>query len=117
MKFDEIDDALESSTAELKAKDDLDALKAKMAAEGKWDELQKWQDELDGGKGDDTLIGHDGDDIYHFNLGEGTDAIEEKVKVVSYSNNDKVVFGDLVNPENVTVSHDGSHLTFSFKMR
>ncbi|MEJ6796117.1 MAG: 50S ribosomal protein L21, partial [Flavobacteriales bacterium] len=23
---------------------------AKMAAEGKWDELKKWQDELDGGK-------------------------------------------------------------------
>ncbi len=23
---------------------------AKMAAEGKWDELKKWQDELNGGK-------------------------------------------------------------------
>jgi hypothetical protein len=23
---------------------------AKMAADGKWDELKKWQDELDGGK-------------------------------------------------------------------
>ncbi len=47
----QLEAVLESAGARYKAHDPTTwAAQAKMAAEGKWDELKKWQDELDGGK-------------------------------------------------------------------
>ncbi|MGL1919994.1 MAG: cadherin-like domain-containing protein [Hyphomicrobiales bacterium] len=64
--------------------------------------------------GDDLLSGRDGDDVYHYNIGDGTDTIDENVKIVSYSNTDKILFGDLISPGDVEFSHDGNNLTISF---
>ncbi|MCJ8325164.1 MAG: hypothetical protein HRU29_11895 [Rhizobiales bacterium] len=64
--------------------------------------------------GNDHFSGRDGDDVYHFNIGDGNDSIDDDVKIVSYSNVDKVIFGNLIAPADVVLEHDGTDLTISF---
>ncbi|WP_295081767.1 calcium-binding protein, partial [Ruminococcus sp.] len=60
-------------------------------------------DELHGGAGNDVLYGSYEDDTYVFNLGDGQDIInEEGVN----STGDKVVFGEGIKPEDITVTRD-----------
>jgi Ca2+-binding RTX toxin-like protein len=56
-------------------------------------------DELSGGAGNDNLEGGTGSDIYHFGLGDGQDVITEDYD----SNQDVLVLGSDLTPDNVTV--------------
>ncbi|MBE5885800.1 MAG: hypothetical protein E7284_05275 [Lachnospiraceae bacterium] len=57
-------------------------------------------DTLFGGTGNDRLEGGAGQDTYCFNLGDGTDIIYDYESVL---NNDKIVFGSGIRPEDVTM--------------
>ncbi len=58
-----------------------------------------------GGKGDDYLNGCNGDDIYYYNVGDGDDTIDEQKGRGSYpyGGHDTVVFGEGIQPDEVTV--------------
>ncbi len=61
-------------------------------------------DILEGGKGDDYLSGNSGDDTYIINLGDGNDTIYD------YSGTDKIVFGEGISKENLTVEKEDRNL-------
>jgi Ca2+-binding RTX toxin-like protein len=63
---------------------------------------------LDGGPGDDTLIGGNAADTYAFSAGYGFDTIIEKGDVPGV--NDKVVFGASVKADAIKLSRNGSDL-------
>ena len=63
-------------------------------------------DTIIGGKDDDILCGKSGDDRYIFNLGDGQDTIDEE----GYRNDDKVVFGEGITPDMITVTRDGADM-------
>ena len=71
-------------------------------------------DVLSGGLGDDTLIGRDGDDTYIYNLGDGNDTVEEKIKIVFYSNEDKIIFGAGISLQNIIVSTTSDDIIIAF---
>ena len=64
-------------------------------------------DELHGGSGNDELYGYAGSDTYVFELGDGQDVINEQE---SWSTGDKVVFGEGIAPEDITVTRDGGDM-------
>ena len=64
-------------------------------------------DTLEGGKGNDQLFGGYGNDTYIFNLGDGADFINEKS---ANSPADKIVFGEGITPEDITVTRYGYDL-------
>ncbi|WP_295090977.1 calcium-binding protein, partial [Ruminococcus sp.] len=64
-------------------------------------------DTLIGGIGNDTLYGGSGDDTYVFNLGDGQDTINEQSSGSAY---DKIVFGEGIMPEDITVTKDGDDM-------
>jgi Ca2+-binding RTX toxin-like protein len=53
---------------------------------------------LTGGKGDDTLVGLEGNNTYHFDRSDGKDLIYE------YGGNDVIEFGAGITPENLKLS-------------
>jgi len=53
---------------------------------------------LTGGKGDDTLVGLEGNNTYHFDRGDGKDLIYE------YGGTDVIEFGAGITPENLKLS-------------
>ncbi len=55
--------------------------------------------DLDGGLGDDTLFGSNGDDVFRFDAGYGNDTIVERR--VFETSTDKVVFGPGIDPATV----------------
>src|SRR6266487_1068278 len=63
---------------------------------------------LDGGQGDDTLIGGNAADTYAFTAGYGLDTIIEKADVAGV--NDRVAFGASVKPELLKFSRNGTDL-------
>ena len=65
-------------------------------------------DTLIGGEGNDSLIGGDGADTYFFNLGDGQDVIDN----YDYYGwrNDRIVFGEGINPEDIKAVRDGNDL-------
>ncbi len=68
-------------------------------------------DLLDGGAGNDLMIGREGNDSYHFGYGSGEDVIEEQVSNLRYdSSADKVVFGPGVTRADVSLARDGADL-------
>jgi Ca2+-binding RTX toxin-like protein len=67
-------------------------------------------DVLDGGAGNDILEGGDGADTYKFDRGYGQDEIREWVGTVNLSDYDKVVFGDSISAEDVSLSRSGDDL-------
>ena len=64
-------------------------------------------DALEGGKGDDTLYGGYGDDTYIFNIGDGADVINEQE---AGSTADRILFGEGISPEDITVARDGDDM-------
>ncbi|MCR4761584.1 MAG: hypothetical protein K5705_15170 [Oscillospiraceae bacterium] len=58
-----------------------------------------------GGTGDDYLSGRNGDDTYHYNAGDGDDTIDEQKGqgYYPYGGHDVVIFGEGINPDEVTV--------------
>ncbi|MBR3666541.1 MAG: hypothetical protein IKN66_05215 [Ruminococcus sp.] len=64
-------------------------------------------DTIIGGEGNDTLYGGTGSDTYIFNPGDGADIINESN---ANSANDRIVFGEGISPEDVTVTRDGNDM-------
>ncbi|WP_303766210.1 calcium-binding protein, partial [Ruminococcus flavefaciens] len=64
-------------------------------------------DTLEGGKGNDTLYGGYGDDTYIFNIGDGADVINEQE---AGSTADRILFGEGISPEDITVARDGDDM-------
>ena len=71
------------------------------------------EDVLDGGAGNDRLIGLDASDTYVFDVGYGQDVILDEVWIVSYSNQDVIEFGAGISTSNIELSKDGDDLVFS----
>ncbi|PID66803.1 MAG: hypothetical protein CR975_01120, partial [Gammaproteobacteria bacterium] len=69
---------------------------------------------LRGGKGDDTIYGSYGNDVYEFNLGDGRDTIIETRADVAYSNvkasYDIIRFGADIAVDDIQILHRGSDL-------
>ncbi len=68
-------------------------------------------DILDGGAGTDYLEGNEGDDTYHFGIGYGVDTIYDADE--TEGNQDRVVFGAGVAPEDILVKRAGTNLELS----
>ena len=64
-------------------------------------------DELRGGTGNDTLYGGLDNDTYIFELGDGQDTINEDK---ADSNGDRILFGEGIKPEDITVTRDGNDM-------
>lgn len=69
-------------------------------------------DVLAGGLGNDTLQGGAGSDIYQFNAGDGQDTIDNYD--TSSDRVDALVFGEGVEPGQVTARRNGDHLVITF---
>ena len=64
-------------------------------------------DELHGGAGNDEMYGSGGNDTYVFELGDGQDIINDgRLNTAA----DKVVFGEGIAPEDITVTRDGGDM-------
>jgi Ca2+-binding RTX toxin-like protein len=72
-------------------------------------------DTIVGGKGDDSLYGSDGSDRYVFNLGDGQDTIFETVEYANIDDDDRIVFGSGIAPEDISLSRSGNALTLSIE--
>lgn len=69
-------------------------------------------DVLAGGLGNDTLQGGAGSDIYQFNAGDGQDTIDNYD--TSTDRADALVFGESIEPGQVTARRNGDHLVMTF---
>lgn len=86
-----------------------------------------YDDYLEGGTGDDTLVGLGGNDTYVYNLGDGHDIIREGAPIFINSverrglirkfpdeswttTNDRLKFGEGIRPEDLQLSVDGTDL-------
>lgn len=67
-------------------------------------------DVLDGGAGNDILAGGDGSDIYKFDIGYGSDTIQEAVYNANLNDYDRVQFGTGITLSNVHFSRTGNDL-------
>ena len=67
-------------------------------------------DEITGGKNSDILEGSVGDDIYHYNIGDGSDLIFEN----SNSGVDKIKFGNDIDKDNINIKQNGNDLIINF---
>ncbi len=67
-------------------------------------------DSLAGGTGNDTLRGGAGDDRYLFNLGDGTDTIED---VALAGQGNRIVFGPGITPAMLSLNQNQSTLTIT----
>ncbi len=72
-----------------------------------------FNDTLDGGLGNDRLVGRDGSDTYKFDIGYGQDVIYDHEWIVSYSSHDVVEFGSGIIVDDLVLSRNGSDLVFS----
>lgn len=70
-------------------------------------------DTLDGGLGNDYLNGSDGSDTYIFNVGYGQDVIYDERTNILYDNDDKVLFGAGIDPEDIALSRNNDNLLLS----
>ncbi|OOR89859.1 calcium-binding protein [Moraxella bovis] len=69
-------------------------------------------DTLIGGTGNDTLNGGAGNDTYLFELGDGKDTINSRDN--NTNKIDSIVFGENINPEQVTLKRIGNNLVISY---
>ncbi|MBB4640571.1 calcium-binding protein [Rhizorhapis suberifaciens] len=67
-------------------------------------------DVLDGGAGNDILEGGNGSDTYHFGRSYGHDIIRETVTNTNLADNDRLIFGSDILPEDVSFLRDGDDL-------
>jgi len=65
-------------------------------------------DYLDGGAGDDTLIGGNDGDHYFFDVGYGHDTVEDQQTNVLVDAPDMVIFGDGIKQDDVIFSRNGN---------
>jgi Ca2+-binding RTX toxin-like protein len=78
-------------------------------------------DTLKGGRGDDTLLGGPGDDTYLFNLGDGSDTIDDSYRYgyknanTKYAGEDTILFGEGITQEDLEVTVIGSDAVISIK--
>jgi Ca2+-binding RTX toxin-like protein len=64
---------------------------------------------ITGGKGDDSITGNYSKDIYHYNLGDGNDVIQEGGHDGNATNyTDKLIFGADITPDMVSFAHSVS---------
>ncbi|WP_415896380.1 calcium-binding protein [Neptuniibacter sp. QD57_21] len=63
-------------------------------------------DRITGGLGNDHLEGSSGSDIYYFNRGDGQDVIKD----TSTSGTDKIIFGEGILREHVTITRSGNDI-------
>ncbi|MEL6708798.1 MAG: calcium-binding protein, partial [Pseudomonadota bacterium] len=70
-------------------------------------------DTIIGGAGNDMLYGHDGSDRYIFNMGDGQDTIFETVEYANIADNDRIIFGAGIAPEDISLSRSGNALTLA----
>ena len=63
-------------------------------------------DLLYGGKGNDLLGGLSGDDVYHFELGDGVDRITDRGGAFSRGEVDQLVLGHGILPEHIRLERD-----------
>ena len=72
-------------------------------------------DTITGGTGNDTLVGGNGADTYLFNLGDGQDVID------NYDpgnwQNDRLVFGEGITPEDIRLTRSGNDLQIHNRKR
>ena len=75
------------------------------------------KDWLDGGAGDDVLIGGNDYDVYRFGLGYGHDVVAERVSSIGSAafavvgqDQDAVLFGEGISQDDLTFSRDGFDL-------
>ena len=77
-------------------------------------------DIINAGTGDDQITGGQGDDTYIYNLGDGSDTIDEDNRGVSPTDygNDKVLFGEGINKEDIYFSllNTGQNLVISHRV-
>ena len=71
-------------------------------------------DVFDGGLGNDRLEGGDGSDTYIFDIGDGNDVIHDRVRFITYSDNDKFQFGASVLLADTVFSRSGEDLIVTF---
>ncbi|WP_281383142.1 calcium-binding protein, partial [Aureimonas pseudogalii] len=73
---------------------------------------------LNGGAGDDLLIGHDGDDTYVFDRGFGRDRIVDYEKsILSSVDGDRILFAASVKPEDIEVIEHTSDYSLVLRIR
>ena len=70
------------------------------------------KDVLDGGAGNDRLEGGSASDTYHFGIGYGLDEVFDQWSHSLAGDNDKVVFGPGILPEDITFKKSGNSVTF-----
>ena len=71
-------------------------------------------DFINGGKGNDYLKGEAGDDIYVFNIGDGDDIVEEYESNNYGAQNDRIVFGEGITADSITMNRVGYDLIIEY---
>ena len=71
-------------------------------------------DFINGGKGNDYLKGEDGDDTYVFNIGDGDDIVEEYESNNYGAQNDRIVFGEGITADSITMNRVGYDLIIEY---
>jgi Ca2+-binding RTX toxin-like protein len=66
-----------------------------------------------GGTGDDVITGSTGSQTYVFNLGDGQDTITDYYSSSYGYDNDKIILGEGIAPEDIFLARDGSDLILS----
>ena len=71
-------------------------------------------DTLVGGTGNDYLSGDAGNDTYVFNLGDGADTVYDYENSATSGRDDKIVFGEGIKLEDVTLERVGQNLVIRY---
>lgn len=71
-------------------------------------------DHIRGGLGDDILVGGDGSDVYHYDLGDGWDRIQESISQVFYADDDMLILGPGITPDETRLGRIGNDLELRF---
>ena len=71
-------------------------------------------DRIEGGLGNDTLSGLTGSDTYVYNAGDGNDRIYEAGNYYDRMSVDKLVLGEGLTADKLTIARSGANLTLSF---
>jgi len=70
-------------------------------------------DRIEGGAGNDVLIGGDGADTYLWGVGSGNDRIEESIRFVNYRSDDTIIFKGDLTIDDLDIARIGDDLVFT----